>query len=97
MKLKEKIKFWNIKRKSEYILCPYCLHDVHSVEKHYMDREDALFPKPLFKCEKCGMLFSWQGKKLKDDELEVILNKDGMTCNEVKRKVWNTIFKLSRW
>jgi len=75
-KLIKKLKNWNIKRKSKYILCPYCLFDYHSVVKFYADTNHTIIPKPLFKCEKCGKIFSWQGKKLNDEEINEILEQN---------------------
>ena len=71
-KLTEKIKNWNIKRKSEYILCPYCLNDLHDVVKWY--KKDTIISKPLYKCCKCGKLFTWKGKKINELELNNILS-----------------------
>lgn len=54
----DKIKKWNIKRKSENILCPYCLHDYHKIVKW-------IEVYPIYSCNQCHALFNYNGKQLK--------------------------------
>jgi ribosomal protein L37AE/L43A len=53
-----KIKKWNIKRKSEDLLCPYCLHNYHKVVKWI-----GIYP--IYSCSQCHALFNYDGKKIK--------------------------------
>jgi DNA-directed RNA polymerase subunit RPC12/RpoP len=54
----DKIKKWDIKRKSEDILCPYCLHNYHKVVKWI-----GIYP--IYSCSQCHTLFNYDGKKIK--------------------------------
>ena len=54
----DNIKKWNIKRKSEDVLCPYCLHNYHKVVKWI-----GIYP--IYSCSQCHALFNYDGKKLK--------------------------------
>lgn len=57
----DKIKKRNIKRKSENILCPYCLHDYLEIFK----RSGWKGLYPIYKCCQCKALCNYDGKKLK--------------------------------
>ena len=65
----DKIKKWNIKRKSEYILCPYCLHDYHEVVKRIKER-GMIFSRPIYKCCQCNAIFKHNGKKFEVNEID---------------------------
>lgn len=65
----DKIKKWNIKRKSEYILCPYCLHDYHDVVKWIKER-GMMFHRPIYKCSQCKAIFKHNGRKFEVNEIE---------------------------
>ena len=54
----DNIKKWNIKRKSEDVLCPYCLHNYHKVITWI-----GIYP--IYSCSQCHALFNYDGKKIK--------------------------------
>jgi len=53
-----KIKKWKIKRKSEYILCPYCLYKFYEVAKWR-----GIYT--IYRCNQCKALFKHNGKRIK--------------------------------
>ena len=52
------IKKWNIKRKSEDVLCPFCSYNYHKLVK-WIDIY------PIYSCNRCHALFNYDGTKLK--------------------------------
>ena len=54
----DNIKKWNIKRKSDDVLCPYCLHNYHKIIKW-------IGIHPIYTCNQCHVLFNCEGKELK--------------------------------
>ena len=54
----DNIKKWNIKRKSEDVLCPYCSHNYHKVVKY-------IGVYPIYSCDQCNAFFNCNGKELK--------------------------------
>lgn len=85
----DKIKKWKIKRKSEYILCPYCLHDYCEVVK-WIKKREALFSKPIYKCCQCKALFKHNGKRIRGDRF---INK---ILKEFEKEIRKNEFKLDK-
>lgn len=84
-----KIKEWKIKRKSEAILCPYCLHDYHKVVK-WIKKQEKIYSRPIFKCCQCDAFFNHNGKRLRGDRFTNKILKNA------ERKIREVEFKLNK-